>query len=871
MIRLFTRIILFFGFSALSLHLHAQVNPSVALLPVNAGGVVAQGAVMDVKVTISNTGTGNIVAFKLRPNITMPPIVSILPTAQQTGLPPNWSVVTNTGNGQIRICNGTDVIPGGSFREIFIKVQGVTIGGPAQCEVQINYGGATCAAPGPQPNGNNSIDDFAASSVTVAPGCPLTLTAISGSILCAGSTTTITANATGATGPVEFSITGGAPFQPSNIFTNVAAGTYQVTVREVNNPLSCSVSTSLTITEPAPVPTPLINIVQPTCTAPNALVTLTSTSNLTFSVDGGAYAAYPTGGYSLPAGPHTITARDGNNCPSPIASFLINAQPFTPAAPTIGTVTQPDCSVSTGSVILNNLPAGNWTIQPGNIAGNSSSTSISNLAAGSYSFTVTNDEGCTSPPSLNVIINAVIGAPDAPLVSSIQPSCTVATGAIEITSAVAGLTFSLDGSTYIAYPAGGYSGVAPGTHTLIAQNASGCLSPITSIVINPQPVSPPAPVVSVQQPSCTVASGIITVTSPTIGVTFSLDGGPFDLYPAGGYIVNAGTHTLAVQNLSGCTPNITNSILVNTQPATPLVSATFTPITCFGSSSLVTIAATSAVAPYEYSLGGGAYQTGNTFTVGAGNYTIAVKDANGCIGDGNTITIIEPAPITATASAGPIACNGGNTILTIAAALVSGPYEYSLNNGPYQINNTFTVTAGSFNINVRLVNNPSCAATVPIVVNVTQPTMLKAAANADAIAFCGGNTTASVTATGGTAPYTGTGNFTKGPGIWSFVIVDAAGCRDTAEVNILPPGCTEIEVFPNPSADNITINHSAAVGMNAYLQIFSENGARVLTHRVLQNAFLTTLNIAKLSAGYYVIVYINGNERKETKFIKTNR
>jgi hypothetical protein len=156
----------------------AQVNPSIAILPVNAGGVVAVGATMDIKVTITNTGTGNVVAFKLRPNITIPPIASILPTAEQTGLPAGWSVVTNTGNGQIRICNGTDVIAGGDSRDVLIKVQGVTIGGPSQCEAQINFGGASCAVTGPQPSGNNGIDDFATSSVTVISG-PLPVTLLS--------------------------------------------------------------------------------------------------------------------------------------------------------------------------------------------------------------------------------------------------------------------------------------------------------------------------------------------------------------------------------------------------------------------------------------------------------------------------------------------------------------------------------------------------------------------------------------------------------------------------------------------------------------------------------------------------------------------
>ena len=77
-----------------------------------------------------------------------------------------------------------------------------------------------------------------------------------------------------------------------------------------------------------------------------------------------------------------------------------------PTAPTVGTITQPTCSTATGSVVLNGLPSGNWTINPGAIAGNTASTTISGLASGTYNYTVTNAFGCTSIASTNVIINA---------------------------------------------------------------------------------------------------------------------------------------------------------------------------------------------------------------------------------------------------------------------------------------------------------------------------------------------------------------------------------------------------------------------------------------------------------------------------------
>ncbi|OXA72792.1 hypothetical protein B0A67_06170, partial [Flavobacterium aquidurense] len=82
----------------------------------------------------------------------------------------------------------------------------------------------------------------------------------------------------------------------------------------------------------------------------------------------------------------------------------------TPSAPTVGIITHPTCTVATGSVVLNGLPSGNWTItrSPGNLTttGTGSSWTVSGLAVGNYTFTVTNADGCISPASGNVVINA---------------------------------------------------------------------------------------------------------------------------------------------------------------------------------------------------------------------------------------------------------------------------------------------------------------------------------------------------------------------------------------------------------------------------------------------------------------------------------
>ncbi len=77
-------------------------------------------------------------------------------------------------------------------------------------------------------------------------------------------------------------------------------------------------------------------------------------------------------------------------------SIVVNSKPSTIS---IGATTQPTCVSPNGSVQLNNLPSGNWTINPGGITGSGNSYTVNGLAPGNYSFTVTNSGGCVSSSS----------------------------------------------------------------------------------------------------------------------------------------------------------------------------------------------------------------------------------------------------------------------------------------------------------------------------------------------------------------------------------------------------------------------------------------------------------------------------------------
>ncbi len=844
-----------------------QANPFINVLPSNSG-IVTTGGIIDIIVTIGNTGpVSTIPQAKLRPIIQVPPSVTFLPNAQQTGLPAGWTILSNTGS-QLRVCNSTDPIPVSTSRIITLKAQGVTVTGPQTFSGNINFGNGTTCAAGTSVAGDLTTDNSALSTIEVLAGCNLGVTATAGTIVCNGDSTTITCNVTNATGAVEYNLSGNTNYQLSNTFT-APAGTYTVTAREVNNPIACITNTIIVITEPDAVPLTIVSIIDPTCTDSLGIVSITSdTAGLTFSVDGGSFNSYPATGYQLGSGAHSILAKNASNCSPSITSFTISAQPPTPLTPIIDTVIQPSCSISTGSVQLSNLPAGQWTINPGNISGNTTSTIINNLAAGNYSFNVTNSFGCTSSNAALLTINTVLGAPLAPTVIITQPTCAVSTGSFIITAPDTNLLYSIDGSTFSAYPVGGYVGVVTGIHSLIAQSISGCLSPFTYITIDAQPLSPAIPVLSITQPSCTIATGEIVVVSDT-ALTFSFNGAPYSSYPVNGFTANAGIHTLAVQNLSGCAPTVLNNIVINPQPQTPVINASATPITCFGDYSTITVSATGGVLPYEFSLNDTIFQSSDMFIVPAGFYRITIKDSNGCSNKTDTIFLTEPLPITGTVVASPIACHGDSSTLTISASGGVGAFEYALNSGLYQTSNSFLVPAGEYTVDIRLINNPACYAAVSPKINIIQPEKLKIIASYEAIKYCGDNTMINISANGGKPPYTGSlGDFIKGPGVWTFTVVDTNGCSVTSEITLLPPGCVELNVYPNPALNSISIDHSAAISTGAYFQIVADNGAKLLSQKVQENSFYSTIDISALARGVYLLVYINGDEMKVAKFTK---
>ena len=172
---------------------------------------------------------------------------------------------------------------------------------------------------------------------------------------------------------------------------------------------------------------------------------------------------------NLSANTYRFTVTNSDGCTSTTSSDVtIDTQPPTPAAPVIGTITQPTCFTATGSVVLNGLPSAGWTITRypgGNIqSGTGVSVTISNLSAGTYNFTVTNLFGCTSGSSVPVVINS---QPPTPSVPTHNIDCTQGHGraVVTVTSPTGtGYEYRIDAGSF--QTSNVFSNVANGNHTI---------------------------------------------------------------------------------------------------------------------------------------------------------------------------------------------------------------------------------------------------------------------------------------------------------------------------------------------------------------------------------------------------------------------
>ncbi|MFM9052705.1 MAG: PKD domain-containing protein [Bacteroidota bacterium] len=342
---------------------------------------------------------------------------------------------------------------------------------------------------------------------------------------------------------------------------------------------------------------------------------------------------------------------------------------------------------------------------------------------------------------------------------------------------------------------------------------------------------------SLSAPSCSLNLSVVHTTDNSCNgfsdgaVTLEATGGDgfytYSIVPGGSSNstgifsgLSSGNYTASVFDGNGCSGSQTFTIY---QPLALSATAIVTsPVLCNGGAAMVTVSATGGTSPYT---GTGA------FSVSSGSYSYQVSDANGCV-SGASVNVTQPAKLQAIATSGTIACSGGTTNVTVSATGGVTPY-----NGT----GTFTVPAGSYSYQVSDANG--CTSTASVVV--TQPTVLVAASTATVINCNGGTSTVSVSASGGTAPYTGTGAFTVSAGSYNYTVSDSRGCTSVTSISVTQPAVFSVSVSasgPTTFCNGGSVTLSAS-GASTYQW---NNGA-------------TTASISVSSSGTYNVTATNAD------------
>ena len=215
--------------------------------------------------------------------------------------------------------------------------------------------------------------------------------------------------------------------------------------------------------------------------------------------------------------------------------------------------------------------------------------------------------------------------------------------------------------------------------------------------------------------SITAPTNVLCNGQSTGAATVNATGGAtpytYSWSPSGGTSATAsslaaGTYTVTVTDNIGLTATASATI---TQPASAVSGSigSQTNILCNGlATGSVTVAGSGGVGPYTYALGAGTYGGSGTFSsLAATNYTVHVKDVNGCIFD-QAVTITQPATaVTSTViSQSNITCFSTSTgTIVVGGSGGTGTFTFSINNGgSYQASDTFNnLPAGVYQIRVK--------------------------------------------------------------------------------------------------------------------------------------------------------------------------
>ena len=541
-----------------------------------------------------------------------------------------------------------------------------------------------------------------------------------------------------------------------------------------------------------------------------------------------------TGSYNV-----TITNQviGGETATTQVPVLVPNA---TPVVVTPNSATAPSCfGASTGSATVTVMGGtGKYSVQLIASSGDYKSpifaaiagvpVQFTGLAVGTYTAVAIDSNNCEN--SAPVTVPASGTALVVNFVTVTNETCVgLQNGTISVAASggTGTLLYSIDGGANYFANDGIFTGVLPGTYSVVVKDTNGCTTtPIAETVLAATPIGAQ---VSATPPTCTGGSdGTVGVTitggtppfvltlTPALSTTpvkqlFGAPNGDQRTFTFVG--VPAGTYSLNISDANHCA--ITElAVIVPTASNFFIQSVNITPISCSGSSdATITVNVVGGRTPLTYSLDGIRTSSNNVFTgVGPGTHTIVVTDSSSpaCSVTFVTAPIVNPSALTATVTATQVVCFGSSTgSIIVTPAGGTPPYSFSFDGGRTfgafnQLNN---VPAGIYSIEVK--DSSGCLYQTTATIGQLSQLSFATINTTNVSCFGGSNGQITLTATGGTAPYVFSidGGFTFSSNnvffgllanTYIIAVKDANGCVTMGKATITQPPLLTVQAVAFP-------------------------------------------------------------------------
>ncbi|MBI2966991.1 MAG: gliding motility-associated C-terminal domain-containing protein [Bacteroidetes bacterium] len=737
-----------------------------------------------------------------------------------------------TINAQAQANAGTDatVCSGNTY-----TIAGATIGGSASSQLWTSSGSGSFNNPTLlNTTYTPSATDISAGTVTLtittndpAGPCPaasdlmiLTINPValanagSDSVICQGSTYTLSGTVGGgATGGV-WTTSGSGTFNNPNLLT----ATYTPSVADITAGI---VTLTLTTNDPSgPCPAAsdqmILNINSSATVFAGADGEICAGNSYPLSgtigggATGGSWSSSGTGVFNNPlslTASYTPSAADisigsvtiilttndpAGPCPSAFDAMILTINPLPVISFSVSNVMcygNSDGSVS--AIVSDGTPAYSylWNTTPAQTASNATG-----LSSGSYTVTITDSKTCSSSGSVSVTQPLPLTLTD----SSIATTCGSSNGIAMVTAGggTGGYTYQWDAAAG-SQTTSAATGLAAGTYSVTVSDNNGCT--VTGIV----PVNNGNLSVSVNFLSDVTCYGLCNGSA-----TASASGGntPYTYEwssSESGTAANAlcgGIQTITVTDNDGCV--IISNLTVAEPPALSAV-LTDNDVSCYGLSDGSADVAAAGGTPgysYQWDASAGSQTTSTATGLSSGTFSITVSDANLC-------SVVESAiinqPGALSVSVDSIAnetCSGsGNGFISVlpAGGVLSYSFQWSVSAGSQTTSAATGLSNGLHGITVT--DGNGCTATLDT--QITTIGNINASIISSSSASCSGaaDGSADVSATGGVLPYTylwspSAGSQTTSSatglaaGIYYVTVTDAGGCSDMDSVMINASG-----------------------------------------------------------------------------------